>query len=273
MATTAPIKDAADVVRAIEYIEKNYDPVYSLLWRLISTTGLRVSDALALSWDAIDWHYSTARIIESKGTKSALARATRKEKQQIKLELLAQSESGAVLYSAPVNEILDFIDEKTRPIYEARLERAKASAPAKTRTIDIEPGLLEDLRQWHRENYKIDGGHVFSKNSMKAYQAKKGDRSTISRQAAWGVFRDVGYYLTRTGSPVRGSCHGLRKTYAYHLASETGNLSLVVKTMNWSSVQVASRYLGHDDAERIEASKKVFNKLGKGGKGGKKTKS
>ena len=47
------------------------------------------------------------------------------------------------------------------------------------------------------------------------------------------------------------------------MANETNNLSLVIKTINWASVQVASRYLGHDEAERKDAADKVFNKLAK----------
>lgn len=264
MATTAPIKDASDVVRAIAYIEEHYDPIYSLLWRLISTTGLRVSDAITLKWDFIEWQYSTVKVIESKGTKSAVSRAIRKEKQAIKNELIAINETDHKLISCDAGDVLDFVNKKALDVYQARIDKAADQAPKKTRIVDIEENLLADLREWHRANHKHDDGFIFSKNSMQSHQAKRGTGQHITRQAVWRVFRDVGYYLTRTGTtPVKGSCHGLRKTYALHMANETGNLSLVIKTMNWASVQVASRYLGHDEAERKDAADKVFKKLAK----------
>ena len=70
MAITTPIKNRGTLKKAFKWLDKNADPVFSLIYRLGSTSSLRITDLTELRWED-----KTITLEENKCTRGNRSRA------------------------------------------------------------------------------------------------------------------------------------------------------------------------------------------------------
>lgn len=265
MAITTPIKNKGTIKKAFAWLDKNVDKAFSLIYRIGTTSGLRITDITEIKWSDINFEDRTITIEENKGTRSAKARARLKvleawHKRLYQMER-GNSELLEALFITKSKDLLTVIPGRYKSMIEEEIEQAVDNAKVKVRTVDLHPSLVSPLKQRFHKYGNIDGGYVFAKRTLDSNRARNLS-GVVSRQACWAVFSKMGEAITDTTEKVKGSCHGMRKTFARMLYSDNGkDLNLVMQIMGWSNVAMVMRYLGFDEEQRKSASENVFESM------------
>lgn len=262
MAQTSPIKNAHEIKACSRWLEKNADPIYALLFKLDVTSGIRIEDLTNLRWDMVDWNSRTITFAESKGTKSRITNAKNGVlKQWYNNILKADQTLREALLFIDYRDLLTVVPDHHKVMIELSIEQAVRNAKPKTRVVDLSPKLVSELRLRKAQFDGVDSGYIFSSKTMLSNRAR-GSIGTISRQSCTRMFKRMGEAVSIIlSSKVVGSSHGLRRTYARLLYSQTNDMNIVLHVMGWSSIILAKRYLGLLEDERIEANNKVFAAL------------
>lgn len=262
MAATSPIKSTGTIKRAYKWLDKNHDAAYSLIYRIGTLTGLRITDITEIRWQDINYDDRTLRIVENKGTRAAASRARLKVLEAWHKRLYAMERDNRELidklFTTKAKDLLSVVPERYLPLIEDEIRLAVEGSKEKIRVVDLHPSLIPMLRQRFARFGAIDNGNVFDRSTLKSNRAKNVE-GVISRQTCWKVFKAMGEALTTAAETVKGSCHGMRKTFARMLYKSNGHdINLVMQVMGWSNVALVMRYLGFDEEQRREASKAVF---------------
>jgi integrase len=265
MAITQPIKSKSTIKKAFKWLDKNVDQSYGLIYRIGTLTGLRITDITELQWDSINWSERTFTVVENKGTRAAVARARLKVLEAWHKRIYTMERDNRELldklFLTKAKDLQSVAPAKYLPLIEDEINLAVASSKKKIRVVDIHPSLIPILKARYEAFNKIDNGDIFSRSTMKSNRAKNVD-GVISRQSCWKVFRSMGEALTTLKDKIKGSCHGMRKTFARMLYKANNyDLNLVMQIMGWSDIKMVMRYLGFDEEQRKEASTSVFNSI------------
>lgn len=265
MAATQPIKKSSTIKKAIKYLDKNHNPMFSLIYQLGCRTGLRITDITELQYDDIDWEECTITIEENKGTRGNRARARLKVLQAWHKRLfLLEKDNDQLkeqLFLTKPKDLLDILPEKYEDLINPEIETAMSNAKAKVRTVDIPKSLIIALKQRKHKYNKIDDGFVFSKRTLDSNRARgwhcedETVKPVVTRQSCLAVFKKMQSALDKLGEKVRACCHGMRKTFARRLYEENSkDLNIVMQTMGWSDVGMVMHYLGYDAENRRRAN-------------------
>ena len=262
MAYVEPIADKHHVKAAARFIKDNFDPAYSLIWQIGIETGYRITDITELKYSDIDHDNCTIKVAENKGTRSNQARARLKVLEQVKNELIAMhtndSQKMMQVYITKPKNVYSLIGDELKPLIDARIETAISKAPVKYRTAKLsKPTMLKIKARGKKYNF-IDDGYLFARSTMKSNRAKN-STGVITRQSCYRVFSQLTGFMLTLGQKVRIACHSLRKIFARHLYTSSGNnIGLLMKVIGHSSPAVSLRYIGINDNEQLNAMDTMF---------------
>lgn len=251
--------------KAYKWLDKNVDPAFSLIYRIGTTSGLRITDITELRYEDINWEDKTITLEENKGTRGNRSRARLKVLEAWHKRLYQMERDNRdlldTLFLTKPKDLLQVIPERYKAMVEDEISTAQANAKAKVRVIDLHPSLVSPLRARMAKYQAIDDGYIFARSTMRSHRAKNAGH-VVSRQGCWKVFKAMGDAISDTVEKIKGSCHGMRKTFARMLYQDNGkDLNLVMQIMGWADVAMVMRYLGFDEEQRQSASKNVFNSM------------
>ncbi len=87
------------------------------------------------------------------------------------------------------------------------------------------------------------------------FKSREGFNKPIGRVQAYNIIKKA---AKEAGIKQNIGTHSLRKTFAYHLLKDTGNIVYVQEILGHSSIDVTKRYLGID-LDELESSIKRLN--------------
>ena len=262
MAYVEPIADKHHIKKAARFIKDNFDPAYALIWQIGIETGYRITDITELKYSDIDQDNSTIKVAENKGTRSNQARARLKVLEQVKNELIAtysnDSQRMMQVYITKPKDVYSLIPDDLKPLIDARITTAVSKAPVKYRTAKLSaPTMAKIKARGHKYNF-IDDGFIFARSTLKSTRAKNME-GVISRQSCYRVFSQLTGFMSSLGQKVRIACHSLRKIFARHLYTSSGNnIGLLMKVIGHSSPEMSLRYIGINDNEQLNAMDTMF---------------
>lgn len=170
--------------------------------------------------------------------------------------LAADSKRNELLFLLGINTALrisdilklryaDLYNEKGKPL--EKLYNMNETKTRKNKSFMIAPQLLKALQDfikgdtdWKAEDY------IFS--------SRKGSQP-ITRQHAHRIISAAAEAVGIT-DPI--GTHTLRKSFAYHLYKDTGNIALVQKVLNHASAADTLRYIGIEQ-EEMDAAYMLVN--------------
>jgi integrase len=265
MAVTHAIKKTSTIKKAVKWLDKNRDPMFSLLFQFTCRTGFRITDATEIEWSDFDFDEDTLTIEENKGTRGNKARARLKVLQEWHKRLFflekGNEEFKEKLFLTKPKDLLDVLPDKYLNLVNPEIDAAISKAKVKCRTVDIPKELMIKFKQRKHKYSKIDDGFVFSKRTLKSNRARgwhcedESVKPVVTRQSCLAAFKKMQDALDVLGEKVRSCCHGARKIFARRLFETNGkDLNIVMQTMGWSDVSMVMRYLGFDDENRKTSS-------------------
>jgi len=262
MAYVDPIADKRHIRKAARFIKDNFDPAYSLIWQIGIETGYRITDITELKYSDIDQDNSTIKVTENKGTRSNQARARLKVLEQVKNELLAMysnnNQKMMQVYITKPKDVYGLIQGDLRPLVDARIKEAISKAPIKSRTAKLSQQTMARIKARAAKFNFIDDGFIFARSTLKSNRAKNCE-GVITRQSCYRVFCQLTDFMTSLGEKVRIACHSLRKIFARHLYTSSGNnIGLLMKVIGHSSPEMSLRYIGINDNEQMNAMDIMF---------------
>lgn len=262
MSYVEPIANKQHLKKCGRYIKQNFDAAYSLIWQVGIETGYRITDITQLQYKDINFDTKTVTIAENKGSKAAKARARLKVLEQVKNELIAlysndNHQMMQVFITKPKN-VYKLIPESLRPIIDSRISEAMTKAPLKYRTAKLSPGTIKKLQTRMNKFKLIDNGDVFARSTLGSNRSRNTD-GVITRQSCWKVFSKLTAFMATLGEVVKVACHSLRKIFARHLYTSSGNnIGLLMKVIGHSSPEMSLRYIGINDTEQLTAIDNMF---------------
>lgn len=141
-----------------------------------------------------------------------------------------------------VSDILEF--KKRDFSYGIRIT-VKEKKTKKIKKITLNKSLYNDIKDYIKG--KRDYEYIFKSST--------GKNKPICRTTVWN---NLNKYWNKKD---KISMHTLRKTYAYHMYKEVGDLAVVVEALNHTDVKETLRYLGINDEVIDKANKKVYKRL------------
>jgi integrase len=262
MAYVEPIADKQHIKKAARFIKDNFDPAYALIWQIGIESGYRITDITELKYSNIDHDNCTIKVAENKGTRSNQARARLKVLEQVKNELIAtysnDSQRMMQVYITKPKDVYSLIPEDLKPLIDARITTAVSKAPVKYRTAKLSaPTMIKIKKRGHKYNF-IDDGFIFARSTLKSNRARN-TSGVITRQSCYRVFSQLTGFMLTLGQKVRIACHSLRKIFARHLYTSSGNnIGLLMKVIGHSSPEMSLRYIGINDNEQLNAMDTMF---------------
>lgn len=155
------------------------------------------------------------------------------------------------LIELKVRDIKRFLDAGYFSIVENKKVKMSlhhnADKKIKPREVIIVPHLRKILREYiiNMRDYEY------------IFQSRKGTNQHIQVSTVSRIFKDAGEYFGLKDI----SCHSLRKTYAYKIYEETGDIFVVKEMLGHSSVEITKRYIGLDKDTYAEYSQSLNNML------------
>ena len=263
MSTMQPIADKHDLKKAAKHIKANYDPAYSLIWHIGIESGLRVTDLTELEYCNIDFEAGTVTVAENKGSRANKARARLRVLEQVKLELIGRysddSKRMMGIFVSKAKDIYDVIPEELKPLVDARIKDAMNKAKPKMRTTRLTQATLTKIKARQKKYSAIDDGFLFSRATMRSSNRAKNITGVITRQSCYRVFSSLTAFMATLGKKLKIACHSLRKIFAFHLYTSSGNdIGLLMSTIGHSTAAMSLRYIGIGDAEKDTAVENMF---------------
>lgn len=265
MAYVEPIADKQHVKKAARFIKENFDPAYALIWQIGIETGYRITDITELKYSDIDHDSSTIKVAENKGTRSNQARARLKVLEQVKNELIAKysndNQKMMQVYITKPKDVYGLITDDLKPLVDARIATAISKAPIKYRTAKLSAQTLIKINARAKKYNFIDDGFIFARSTLNSNRARNAS-GVITRQSCYRVFSQLTGFMLTLGQKVRIACHSLRKIFARHLYTSSGNnIGLLMKVIGHSSPEMSLRYIGINDTEQLDAMDNMFKYL------------
>jgi len=262
MSYVEPITDKRDVKKATKFIKDNFDSAYSLIWAIGIETGYRITDITQIKYSDIDFDKQTINIAENKGSKSNKARARLKVLEQVKNELIAMHSNDNQLmmkvFITKPKDVYALIPENLLPLIDQRIRDAMDKAPLKYRSAKMSAKTIKAIQLRAAKFGRISEGYIFSRLTLSSNRAKNTD-GVISRQSCYRVFSQITGFMESLGKKVKVACHSLRKIFARHLYTSSGNnIGLLMRAIGHSSPEMSLRYIGIDDTEQLEAIDNMF---------------
>lgn len=262
MAYVEPIADKQHIKKAAKFIKDNFDPAYSLIWQIGVETGYRITDITELKYSDIDHDNCTIKVAENKGTRSNQARARLKVLEQVKNELIAKysndNQKMMQVYITKPKDVYSLVQDDLRPLVDARIATAVSKAPVKYRIAKLSKLTLVKIKARGHKYSFIDDGFLFARSTMASNRAKN-CTGVITRQSCYRVFSQLTGFMAALGQKVRIACHSLRKIFARHLYTSSGNnIGLLMKVIGHSSPEMSLRYIGINDTEQLDAMDNMF---------------
>jgi len=263
MSYVEPITNKQHLKKCSNYIKQNFDNAYSLIWKVGIETGLRITDITQIKYSNIDFNNRTIKIAENKGSKASKARARLKVLEQVKNELIAlysnDNNKMMQVFITKAKDVYSMIPEQLKPLIDKRINEAMLKAPLKYRTAKLSPGTVKQLQARMSKYNLIDNGEVFARSTLASNRSRNTD-GVITRQSCWKVFSKLTAFMATLGEKVKVACHSLRKIFARHLYTSSGNdIGLLMKVIGHSSPEMSLRYIGINDTEQLKAIDDMFN--------------
>lgn len=261
MAVTKAIESKGDLNKAIEWMQDNA-PEYSLLYKVLATTGLRVTDVTEIKYSDIDADKRTLTVIENKGTKARITRAKSKvcglwADKLLKLKSISDELKDDINLLDNKQDILN-LDLPEKHVIKINADIESATAPSKTdkvRVVTLDKRLIKAIKKHHKNSHKIDDTFLFSKRLFNRNKSRDlGESQVISRQSVRNAIVRMQDALGKLGTVIKSVCHGMRKTFARSLYLSSGkDMALVMQVMGWSDETMVLRYLSMSQQEQAKS--------------------
>lgn len=262
MAFVEPIINKEHVKKATGFIKDNFDSAYHLIWSIGIETGYRITDITEIKYSDIDYDKSTIKIAENKGSKANKARARLKVLEQVKNELIAMyctdNQKMMNVFVTKAKDIYELVPVELKTVIDSRIDKAMSTAKLKYRSAKLSDKTICLLKARELKYKTVCGNNVFDRATLSSNRARN-CTGVISRQSCYRVFSKLTGFMATLGEKVKVACHSLRKIFARHLYTSSGNnIGLLMRTIGHSSAEMSLRYIGINDNEQLEAIDHMF---------------